>query len=500
MESENPLKYYSFMLKFVMKRYDALEKIVIIYDDLESHNPGTQRSIIQYANQVHQCLKTTTARSYDVKSLISLRSFTFREHIDRQRQARRQIIEHSVILKKEIPPLDLLFQKRFETAQAYANTLFPDADLRGNLENARAILITISKNLNINFGNMIARINNNNIFDSLNDFMRIITNHRYITPRQIENEGAYSINIDDYHIDRTEPVFRALALGEDTVYRERYHSICNILSVHNETCPNTELIGLYIINYFLSSKDKNADNAYLSGNDIYGGTTYEVGSVVINRILSLYSDDVVFHDNLKVKLEYFMSLLYANGVLLRSILDYEDASESVSQTQRVYHSDYGLYLSWRGQELFSQLKSASYLFEVLRDDIDTDNIEYSHVPTEKLQTKDRLLYLIRYTKYLFNEFEKVYIQKALNSIGKYQQFFGNKFIVGILLEGVAKSIESYYRIKDAEYENVRDELCSLIKDIKEYEVRIRASGSSISIQNYLKSFYQRHKGRLYTYS
>ena len=351
------MAYSLFLLKFIINMCDDVQKVVFIYDDIESQSNIFHRHVVDSANQVHSCALTHRGRDYHVKTIVSLKSFTFRENVSREAEARRNDIKNSVLLKETIPPIIEVFRKRFQAAKKreYKHIEIPDSQ---TWDEAEAILDIISSELSINFGDAICMLTNNDIHKALIAFVKIITNHRYVAATERETRGAFKLSRDNYNIKTAEPVFKALAYGEGEVFSDvDQHMFCNILQVHDEINPGSELLGLYILNYLINSKNNGKNTLY--------GMNFEIGSEIVERIVDVF---VVLNEiqksELRKKLNLIMTHFYEGSVILRSIRDYEEPDTAVSQTTRVYRDDYGIYLSLRGQKLFDLLSESSLLFEI----------------------------------------------------------------------------------------------------------------------------------------
>jgi len=478
LEEKKPLSYYSFLLKFLLLHCMDIDRCIFIYDDIEAQLTQVQKEIITHANHIHSCFQTELERHVYTKTIISLKSFTFREHIDREMIARRNLIENDVILKDSIPELHDIFIKRLAYAKGYYNAKI-DTDSISDWEEATRILDILCSDLSLKFGKMICRLTNNNIVQSLDSFMRILTNHRYIALREAGNEGAFKIQVENYNITSAEPVLKALALGESDIFVQHDSSpFCNILTVHEEEMPNCELLGLYIIQYFITAREYGENTIY--------GTKYERGEDVVKKIASLFdSQGEKYVTDLKERLTYMMSFLFTGRVLSRSIFDYEDIRQSIPETTQRYFSDYGLYLSWRGVELFEQLSQSSMLFELFRDDIDT-NLHNNDRSSSRMTTTDCLLYLLEYTKILFNQIEKDYIHKAYRYLNTYQKYFGETFITCFLLEGIARSMDRFYKTRDNEYGLIKTRVIDIARGMLVYSKMLEdETGVRISVTDYL---------------
>lgn len=455
------LAYCLFLLKFVVNMCNDIQKVVFIYDDIESQANIFHRHVADSANHIHSCTLTHKNRNYHVKTIISLKSFTFRENVSREAIARRVDIDNDVVLKETIPPIIEIFKKRFNVAkkQEYKRIENPDSQ---TWEEAEAILDIIARELSINFGDAICKLTNNDIHKALIAFVKILTNHRYVAASERENRGAFRLSRDDYNIKTSEPVFKALAYGEGDVFSDvDQHMFCNVLQVHDDENPGSELLGLYILNYLINSKKNGKNTLY--------GLNYEIGKDIVDRIVDVFITlNNIEKNELKKKLNLVMEHFYEGSIILRSIRDYEEPETAVSQTSRVYKEDYGVYLSLRGQKLYNLLSESSFLFEIYRDDIDTQ-LPNNQICSLQMSKFDVLKYLIEYIEVLF-EIEKQYIQKASGRFNLYIERFGHHFLVSDLLEGIVRSTTRYfsYDFSTPEFCRLKIQISTLFENISKY--------------------------------
>jgi len=254
--------------------------------------------------------------------------------------------------------------------------------------------------------------------------------------------------------------FKALAYGEGYVFSDvDTRMFCNILQVHDDKMSGTELLGLYIMNYLQKSR--------ISGTNTLYGLKYEKASSVINNIANVFIClDNCERENLVHRLDNVMEHFYESSVVLRSIFEYEVPNNAA--TEKVYKNDYGIYLSLRGEKLFELLSHSSLLFEIYRDDIDT-NIENNTICSEKLSRFDVISYLIQYINVLFL-IEKEYISKAEGKFVHYVKMFGDSFLVSPLLAGVGKTISRFfsYDYGCEEYKSLKSMFIDIVKELNSY--------------------------------
>ena len=459
---ENRMDYYSSLLKFILKGSTKIKNIIFIYDDIESKEGIFHRPLVEVARHVHSCFSTN--KDIYVKTIVSLRAYTYRSNIDRQLEARRESVEKNTILKREAVDPHKIFEKRFNYI---TNNI-----IRGGNPQAEEQLFLVENEIERKFGVFVLPLVNMNLCHAMQMYYSILTNVQWISVNEQESEGRFKVNASSYRLT-AESIFRAVACGEKKWYSaENNKFFPNIL--HNDK-KDTDLLGLYVIRYMLH---KNADDLY--------GEKYIDGDVIINDITNVFvsrRDLVGKKEMWQSKIFYIIQYFHNEGILLRSIYDIERLAEE--QIERKYEGRYKLYLSPRGKCLYHLLPQNALLLELYRDDIVTDLVNNDKL-TYELTEKEILDYLLNYLKTLF-DYEKGYIRNAGETLDRYIEFFGDEFIVSMILEGIVKNIKSYYPDSEIEYYELNSLAEQIVLDMSKYIRDInREYGVSFKISKYLE--------------
>lgn len=451
--------FYSMLIKFLVDKINfkkqSIDKIVLIFDDIESQRINMHIPFISKAMNMSACLRNLHEnRTFVVKSLISLRAYTFRYHYARQAEAKRASFEEDVILKDSIPAMKDIFEKRF-------NVYYENDDVKKAIPNekrwidSKTVLMEVVNNL-ADFGDMISSLAHYDISHSLKLFLRVITNKRWFAPTENYYQGSFETpNLETYTLSTKQRVFKALFYSENEVFVDSDDNILpNILSIHEEDEPNgLELLSLYILEHMLFLERSKQITLY--------GTKKIAGNILCNKISTILNGDA----ELQKKIQHVIGRLYQQQYLLHSIFEPEnDNTDKEHEFNRNFDPNYGLYLSIRGKKVLEMLENDSMLFEVFRDDIDTD-LPNNTCLTTRMNQKDKHLYLISYCKQLF-EIEKRYI--AHSNQREYFRCFGKRFIVSRLIIGIQNSIKYFYKTDEVDYIVVKSALENLINDMLTY--------------------------------
>lgn len=464
-EKNYPIDFLTMMMTYLLTQINQekpiIRKVILLYDDIESIDAALHIPFISVAQKIYAKLKiSSTSRSFAVKSLISLRNYTFRYNYARQADAMRDYSE-DVILKDSIPNLKEIFEKRFHVYydNPYVSATVKEDRWEKSVSTLKSVLYNMS-----NFGESISALANYDISHALKMLLRVLTNHRWFAPDEKYYLGAYELNSDDY-LPIKDRTIRALAYGEETVFIDGPDNVLpNILHIHTEEKEGTELLSLYILEYMLVLQRSKSVTLYgqhkIAGNDLKG------------RIVN------ILHNVNPSLVEYSIEQLYKQRCLLRSIFEPETCSTADRHTSnRHYEGSFGLYLSFRGNKIMELLSRDSLLLEIFRDDIDT-NISGNTIPSAEMSQREKMIYLINYCEQLF-EREKEYIQVADKS--RYFEAFGGSFIITRLVKGLQQSFFNYYRRIDEDYHEVSDALKELFSNIVIYRNHLQSIDSLLQI-------------------
>lgn len=466
------LEYHSSLLKYLLTQIKAIHNVYFVFDDIESKQAVFHRPVVEVARHLHSCFSCTDGKDILVKTIVSLRAYTFRSNIDRQLEARREQIEKNTIFKRETVDLNEIFKVRFNELKSELGTEDRAKD-KASYESAVEQVNILSRQISTSFSPIIVCLANRNLCNAMVMYNSILVNVEWIAKNEQEESGGFKISADNYKLT-SKTVFHALACGNESTYSDKYNNFFPNL-LHNGREEGAELINLLILRYLIRKE----------ATDLYG-ETYVQRSEIIQDI----SDVFINNYDMDVKVERWrervtdsLNYLYDSGVLLRSIYDIESVDND--QIERKYSRGFKLYVSPRGQFLFNFLSENALLLELYRDSIYVD-LEGNDSLTEEMRTAEVMQYLIAYITKLF-EYEKRNIGEAILNLKKYQDFFGSELLVSPLLEGVVKNINTYYKVADDEYHCLMNKVQELTNAILQYITMIyKETGTKFNISSYLE--------------
>ncbi|MBC5745191.1 hypothetical protein FMM74_016840 [Lachnospiraceae bacterium MD308] len=446
-------EYHSSMLKFVLKHFPRIKNVIFIYDDIETKEAIFHRPLVEVAQHIHSCFSLLDNKESHVKTIVSLRAYTFRSNIDRQLEARRQCIEESTILKKKSVDIHDIFSVRFREIEKIEKQRENVKNLNSYIE-AKKQLSLVEDKMAKSFGNIIYKLANCNLCNAMVMYSSVLVNVEWISKNEYEKDGRFRVSAENYRLT-ADNVFSALACGNESAYSDKNNKFFpNLLRNYKE--EGTELFNLYIIRYLIRKE----------ATDLYG-EKYVEGQEILKDIVGLFvnsGDSTAKMEIWQSKVWASLTYLHNTGVLLRSIYDIEDINEE--QIERKYNGFYKLYLSPRGLLLYELFSKNALLLQLYRDDICTD-IENNDKITNDLKTDEILKYLLEYISKLF-ACEKKYISNASFSLKKYCDLFGQELITALLLEGVVINIKTCYPENTQEYKMLMHSAKNLIREMKHY--------------------------------
>lgn len=438
------LKYYLFLYK---KRGNRMfNNIILILDDTESLASKYTNKILEYAYHSKKCLQANYNREYYFKVLIAMRNYSYRIEQIRRKEAFREIPWDDVIMKDMVPDLSDILKKRSDYVLGLDEVLnsVEDTDAFKNAaKNLQVILIRMYGQ----YDNMLLSLTHNNIFKSMTLLFRILTNKTHMGKYEVDRanqSGGFEISSKHYYVENrsnnsnipgNDDVYFALVYGEEKLYFDSGdYYLTNIMHYKSKEEKNTELLGIYIIQYFIK-KGVNLSNP------TYDGFESILCTKVIEDIMSLYSfsTDIKAND-INCGFQSMMEHLYQGGVLLQSII--EPIKEDTKSTQREYMPEMKVFLSYRGSQLYNMLTYNALLFTTYRDDIDAD-IEKNDIPTLDMSMNERMLYCINYIDYLWNK--EIDLFRSVINYKNYRNILGNDLATVILMKGIGETIKTYYQ-------------------------------------------------------
>ena len=447
LSNKNPLEYHTSLIKYILMLAKKTTKLYFIFDDIESKIEKFHRPIVEVARHIHACFNANKGNSIIIKTLIVLRAYTFRCNVGRQLEARREYVEKDVILKKTTVDLVKIFNKRFEyiEKEEFEKTTQSYKLAKKELEFVIDNIDKIGKQL-------IYKIANYNLCESMIVFSHIMTNLEWIACGETETNGSFVLDSTNYKIT-TDNIINAIASISHNQNDGSYSYLPNIL--YNEE-EGTELIGLYVIRFLISN-----------GIDQVYGEKYIEGTELIKEISSIFIKN--FDNNSKVsywkdKILNVLSYLYNVGILFRSVYDLEIPIET--QTERNFCESFKLYLSPRGKCLYNILKKNAAILKLYIDDIYSFNKESSS--REVTNTTNKFNRIISYIIYFFG-IERCNIGNAIPDLSHYQEKIGKEFVTSTILEGFVNNISVYYKeLSDVEYNKLNHEAQSIYNEMVNY--------------------------------
>lgn len=273
---KDPLDYSLSQLKFYFKKYKkqkgtSYKNIVFIFDDVETRSIEYQSELMELAWHIKKCLQTFKDRDFYLKILISLRNYSFRMHRIRAKEAFREIEKDDIILKDTVPELSKVLESRVDYVLKHKK-IVEKVNEPDSWKISVMSLELILQRLYGEYDRMILDLTHNNLFKSMQLLMRILTNKRHLGKYEIFNGGSFIIDPKNYKlmnqsIDKSMPgnddVFYSLVYGEEDAYQDANdYYMTNIMHYVKKENKETELMGIYIIQFLIKQELCIATDAY----------------------------------------------------------------------------------------------------------------------------------------------------------------------------------------------------------------------------------------------
>ena len=470
-ENENTLEFALFRLKFYLAEYFLeIRYVLIILDDIEAAQIQMQDHLIQKYVHIRGCLQYSQARCF-TKLIISCRNYTQRMFGSRYMEAYEPSDvfagygkgDLGVVEKNEFPTLSAVIYKRFRYIDELLRK-YPKDGTRSNEDwseedeadfeiakelqeigssstwkRAYEVLQLVCQRLDWAGGNLILHLGFFDLRKSLAIFLRVLSNKKYFSieaPAPAKG-GAVKIQESDY-VPKPDAIFRAFSYGEGSVYRPESNEMPNILYNDNEL----DLICPLIIIYYLSTNSMNDPRI------VYGKEKIQ-GKVFLDHMKTIFPSN----PTIVARFEKGMKYLFGKRILLQSIYDSEPTPQEVLQNtaeaERNWKPEMYLYLSSRGLRLWQFLAESSLLLELYRDDLYIRTSHANKLTVDLGPLHNRLLDIYEMLGDWLREERKIIIS---SDAIEYKEYFGNSLIVRHLLEGVLKTIKTFYQEKDDERE------------------------------------------------
>lgn len=453
------MKYY-----LSQENNSRFSNVIIIFDDLETQPIECIKEVLKLGAHINKCLKGLGYRHYRVKQIVSLRSYTFRQCDCRRSFGALRIESSDVIIKNEVPSLTQIIKARMKviSKKLEKKSFNPSitAKLDNRLDNAYDNLEFVLNTTYGQYDKMLLNLTHYNLFNAMKLLIRIVSNNRYVGKKEKEKKGSFKVDINNYDLKNksensanpgNNDVFFALVYGSDNIYIDsKDYYLMNILHYHSDEKVNTELLGIYIIQYLIkhgiyinwetvdSTSTPKQSKAYID----YKSFEPVESVALVNELSRLYDRaDSISYNSILMGFELMIKHLYNGGALLQDIA-YPVLDDDTELGRNYEHKEgVRVYLSLRGKQLYEMLKYNSLLLEVYRDDIDT-NLENNEKSTVSLYVIDRIKYCLDYVEHIHNR-EQMLMSLVGNKKG-YIENLGSELAVVVLMKGIRQSIITYF--------------------------------------------------------
>ncbi len=440
---QNKLAYYLCDLKMNIHRTD-IETVLVILDDLETQPIDSVMHIISEYYHIFECLKNNDHRKYKVKLLLSTRPHTLR-YLNSQEEYKRTLEAYGISKEFSIlspPNIVKIFEKRFlyATTKSISNGELIINNIT-SWKNAYNVLEIITKKIDLDFGDVLYKINHYNIRETLTSFIKLLCNRKWLQKWQ-SFDSSFILNYEDF-ITSKSAVLKSLIYGNNTVYVNNT-TVPNIL--FNDYDNSNELYALLVLKYFIKR----------SAVTNYGFNNVDI-SCFLENCEKLWESDKIL-DIFISSVNYFLD----KKILLHSVLEKEYKNKKVKKNDKRK-----LYLSSKGQIIWEMLNNDSVLFEAYREDIYREESEFLfreyNINLQQEQIlEDCLCYLKSIAKKEI-EIRNMFINEQKGIL--YNKLFGSVLVTQHIFNGIENTINYYFKAHNRETSETFKEILAQTKKI-----------------------------------
>lgn len=334
------------------------------------------------------------------------------------------------------------------------------------------LFMKVSQKYNRKYDQIIKKLCNYNVSDSMQMYSKILSNSRWMHNLQsscCENESNY-FNKDDIIVNNI-TVIRAISCMDDEMFLPKQlthiytsdtglHSfrnedskfsspICNLL--YSTRTEDFSIVILYIIKFFYK---------YCGSNNLYGHIYQKAGDII-----RIFSEIFYGIDNIDKMAASSISYLFDMHILDKSIKTKKNEKAQLTSQSR-------LYLTPRGEITWQMLAWDSELLEVFREDYYRDYSTFrnpfcSYILMQQNKQLDIFSDLISMISDLL-ELENRYREAAKknDTITSLKRNFGEECVCAQLFEGLKQSMSYSGLIKNSEIQKIAIPLQKAIDSAK----------------------------------
>ena len=422
---------------------------ILIYDDLESLDGNSQLTLIADLLALYECLRNKKSKTHrtNLKFMFCLRTITYSNLATRPNYDTHRVRQPLILT--QYPSLSELFETRFNLCVDNFN-LLEGAGNKDTWLKAKEILMSLSVRLDSCCKDLLIRINNYNISDALEDFMKILTNRKW-TQKNRNLRQSFKIREEEYYINNVN-IFRVLFLGENDVYA--YNNLYNYPSLFIDgRNRQQDILCLYILRFF--SKRFTQYQRTHSFNAL--SFDKEEAIDIISSILYEREGE----SGIEKKVDRIMLKLIEYKFLEKDFLP----KENEDTIANLY------YITSYGNIIFEEFFKSNILFSIFRDEMVWDDSEYNIKCTCDLSQEELNEEYYKYICEIWS-IEKEYFSLINTDIVKkddYLEFFGDTSLSQMMLDGLLYSINAYYKNENESLDSVEYLVKKIIKKKKEIE-------------------------------
>lgn len=348
----------------------AITHVVIVCDDIEALELGTQANVLQQLGRLHAFLCDEKPLGLRVHAFFACRPTSFLELKGQTEPKLSPFMGETLMIEiAEAVPVGQVIEQRFalltnhgqpdgvknlaEWQAAYESLMRLSARLRGADEQSNPNTQWLE--------NLIVSLCNYDMAAAFGEYLMLLTNSRYLEREHLRRStGPFHLDTADYDLSDT-AIYRALAMRDRSVYPGWETKISNIFE--NWPAPESDLIVAYVLRYIERSEGK------------------------------LRSED------------FLLEVLFALHPFLQRRADWVKLAveKLCSEGALLWENSRGrlLYLSPRAKTIMRTMQETSVLLDFARDDTWLPrSATLGSQPTQQLKEDEKILARIEFVKHV----------------------------------------------------------------------------------------------------
>lgn len=454
---KSEVKYYSddnigyqkelYRLSLMLKNDNLpIKNVIYIFDDLESLTEKQQFILIENFLTLFENLKSQIHNKCNFKFIFCLRNKTY-YNIYRQDFYNTHRASKAAHLSVA-PPLSEIFSIRFNIVFDTNNS--SPINNETTWKEAKDILLSISERIDNSYTNLLLKLNNNNICNALDDFLKILSNRRW-TQKNANPSASFKIDRNDYYINDTN-ILRILSMGERNIFYKSVDYPVRCILPNPGISFDADYISYLVLRAF-------RNNNYADLEDVSNNLNLYSVEHLVDCISDLIGLDQNKRDE-RTRIEKIIREAFTYYEDNRFIHKNDNPTSTSGTTK--------YYMLPRGEEIFDLFFSQTILFNIFRDSFMWNSECYNILCSYQLSFGEIIKEAIKYEKQLIKTERRFFEKIARSNMWiTYISLFGAWSVSESFLNGIKTSVKQFYKIDDDIANEINNQLVEIETDVSQ---------------------------------